>query len=191
MSEKLLAIGVPSVFRLSGNIVKTHAQLPDASRRCHGGLARWPSHCSNRRRRPQGHAARQQRQGKAAEGREGQARHPMAEARPGRPRASPEGRAGAAARDFAGGQGKVALPGNHTVYPAVRPSQEYCMVKSMVNEGTNAEVVSAVCQKIHELRRFIAKARHERVLSDVDNLLAVACSNCEQVLQSAEIDPAP
>jgi hypothetical protein len=65
------------------------------------------------------------------------------------------------------------------------------MVKSMVNETSNAEVVAAVCQRINELRRYIAKEHHEHVLSDVDNLLAVACSNCEQMLQSAEPDPMP
>ena len=64
------------------------------------------------------------------------------------------------------------------------------MVKSMVNEMSDTEVVLAVSQRIHELRRYIAKHHHERVLSDVDNLLAVASSNCEQMLQSTETDPA-
>ena len=50
--------------------------------------------------------------------------------------------------------------------------------------------VAAVCQRIREMRRYIARQNHQRV-SDVDNLLAVACSNCEQTLQTGKIHPAP
>ena len=55
---------------------------------------------------PENVAARQ-RQGEAAEGCDRQAGRAVAEARPGRPRAAPEGRAAAAPRDTAGDPGKA------------------------------------------------------------------------------------